>query len=100
MAGVIEMYKTRNQLRLPQGLTRFAYYTGWRKGKILTLEWRAMHEDVIRLRPEIAQDKDSRVIILVGEMANLIDWRRAERVKFHFYVFHRQGQPSKAYSRA
>jgi integrase len=71
MAGVKEIYKTPNQLRLPHGLTRFAYYTGWRKGKILTLEWRAIHEDVIRLRPEIAQDKGSGVIILVPLGSNL-----------------------------
>jgi integrase len=81
-------------------LTRFAYHTGWRKGEILTLEWRDIHGDVIRLRPEIAKNKDGRVIILVGELANLIDRRRAERVESCPYVFHRQGQPIKDYSRA
>ena len=50
-------------------LTRFAYHTGWRKGEILTLEWRDIHGDVIRLRPEIAKNKDGRVIILLGELA-------------------------------
>jgi integrase len=81
-------------------LTRFAYHTGWRKGEILTLEWRDIHRDVIRLRPEIAKNKDGRVIILVGELANLIDRRRAERVESCPYVFHRQGRPIKDYSRA
>ena len=52
------------------------------------------------LRPEIAKNKDGRVVILVGELANLIDRRRAERVESCPYVFHRQGQPIKDYSRA
>jgi integrase len=75
-------------------LTRFAYHTGWRKGEILTLEWRDIHGDVIRLRPEIAKNKDGRMIILVGEVANIIDRRRAERVESCPYVFHRQGNRS------
>jgi len=37
-------------------LTRFAYHTGWRKGEFLTLEWRDIYGDVIRLRPEIAKN--------------------------------------------
>ena len=81
-------------------LTRFAYHTGWRKGEILTLEWRDIHGDVIRLRPEIAKNKDGRVIILVGEVANIIDRRRAERVESCPYVFHRQGKQVRDYSRA
>ena len=52
-------------------VTRFAYHTGWRKTEILTLEWRDMHGDVIRLRPEIAKNKDGRVLVIVGEMANI-----------------------------
>src|SRR5262249_6219956 len=60
-----------------QDVTRFAYHTGWRKGEILTLAWRDIQGDVIRLRPEIAKNKDGRIIILVGEIANIIARRQA-----------------------
>src|SRR5262249_16110860 len=49
-------------------ITRFAYRTGWRKGGILTLHWSDLQGDVIRLRPEIAKNKDGRVIVMVGEL--------------------------------
>src|SRR6266571_2498640 len=81
-----------------QDITRFAYHTGWRKGEILTLEWRDIQGDVIRLRPEIAKNKDGRVIILVGEIANIIARRQAERVESCPYVFHRKGNRIKHYN--
>jgi integrase len=77
-----------------QDLTRFAYHTGWRKGEILTLEWRDIQGNVIRLRPDIAKNKDGRVLVLIGEIANIIARRRAERVEFCPYVFHRNGYAS------
>jgi integrase len=55
-----------------QDLTRFAYHTGWRKGEILTLEWRDIQGDVIRLRPDIAKNKDGRVLVLIGETQILL----------------------------
>ena len=79
---------------------RFAYHTGWRKGEILTLEWRDVYDDVIRLRPEIAKNKDGRMIILVGEISNIIDRRRVERVESCPYIFHRGGNRIKHYNRA
>jgi integrase len=81
-------------------VVRFAYHTGWRKSEILTLGWRDVHGDVIRLRPEIAKNKNGRMIILVGELANIIDRRQAERVESCPYVFHRHGRRSKHYNRA
>ena len=68
---------------------QFAYYTGWRKGEIPTLGWRDVHRDLIRLRPEIAKNKDGRMILLAGELSNIIDRRLAERVESCPYVFHR-----------
>jgi len=52
------------------------------------------------LRPEIAKNKDGRVIILVGEIANIIARRYSERVESCPYVFHRNGNRSKHYNRA
>ena len=40
------------------------------------------------------------MIILVGELANIIARRQAERVESCPYVFHRQGQRIKHYNRA
>jgi integrase len=55
---------------------------------------------VIRLRPEIAKNKDGRVIIIVGELENTIARRQAERVESCPYVFHRHGNRIKHYNRA
>jgi integrase len=79
---------------------RFAYHSGWRKSEILTLEWRDMQGDVIRLRPEIAKNKEGRIIIVIGEIANIIARRAEERVESCPYVFHRDGQWIKHYNRA
>jgi integrase len=81
-------------------VTRFAYHTGWRKGAILTLEWSDIQDDVIRLKPQIGKNKDGRVIIIIGEIANIIAHRQAECVESCPYVFHRQGQCIKHYNRA
>jgi integrase len=79
---------------------RFAYHSGWRKGEILTLEWKDMQGDIIRLRPEIAKNKEGRIIIVMGEIANIIARRAEERVESCPYVFHRDGQRIKHYNRA
>lgn len=56
--------------------------------------------EVFRLRPEIAKNKDGRMIILVGELANIIDRRQTERVESCPYVFQRHGRRIKHYNRA
>lgn len=88
---------------LPPYLTdvvRFAYHTGWRKGEMLTLEWRDIQGDIIRLKPTVAKNKEGRLIVIMGEIANIIARRRAERVQSCPYVFHRNGQRIKHYNRA
>jgi integrase len=79
---------------------RFAYYTGWRKSEILTLEWRDIQGDVIRLKPTIAKNKEGRMIIAVGELANILARRQQERVSSCPYVFHNAGVRIKHYNRA
>ena len=52
------------------------------------------------LSPEIAKNKDGQVIVTVGELANIVARRQAERVESCSYVFHRQGHRIKHYNRA
>ena len=83
-----------------QDVLRFAYYTGWRKGEILTLEWKDVQGDVIRLKPTIAKNSEGRMIVSVGELANILARRTAERVESCPYVFHNAGVRIKHYNRA
>ena len=57
-----------------------------------------MQGDVIRLRPDMATNKDGRVLVLIGEIANISARRRAERVESCPYVFHRKRARSKHYN--
>jgi integrase len=59
-----------------QDFVRFAYYSGWRKGEIAQLEWTHIREGVIRLPPQIAKNKDGRLLVLVGEIGQIIERRR------------------------
>src|SRR6266571_2808275 len=86
-----------------QDITRFAYHTGWRKGEVLTLRWRDIQGDVIRLRPEIAKNKEGRVIVMtgaLGEVAEIIARRRVARFDLCPWVFHREGKQLKDYNKS
>jgi len=84
-------------------VARFAYLTGWRRGEILTLEWRDVHlerqgEDraavggTIRLRASQSKTKRGRVLVLRDELLALII-RRAEARRLDCpLVFHRGGK--------
>jgi integrase len=58
---------------------RFGYLTGWRRGEIASLEWRDVDGDVIRLRGENAKNGESRSITLDGELAEVMEQRKAAR---------------------
>jgi integrase len=85
---------------LPEALRDVLRFAGWRKMEILTLEWRDIQGDVIRLRPEIAKNKDGRVLIMVGEIAAIIERRRQQRFELCPYVFHRKGKAIKNFDHA
>ena len=72
-----------------QDFVRFAYHSGWRRGEIAQLEWRDVEEEVIRLRPEISKTKDGRLLVLVGDIAEVIDRRRVLQVPGVPWVFYR-----------
>jgi len=97
-----EEFETMMSLLPPylKDVARFAYHIGWRKTEILTLEWRDIHGDVIRLHSEIAKNKDGRALVIVGELANILARRQAERVESSPYVFHREGLRIKHDNRA
>jgi len=82
--------------------TRFAYLTGWRKGEIISLRWTDVDRNagVIRLRPEAAKTGRGRMVVLEGDLAELIDRRWEARLfakgsnpGVAVFVFHRDGRP-------
>jgi len=82
-------------------ITRFAYFTGWRKGEILPLKW----ENIDRLSGEIrlldSKNGQGRVIPIEGPLKELIEKRWQVRgftlsngnTAISSYVFHRKGNP-------
>ena len=90
--------------RLPQDLADLALYgylSGWRAGECATLGWDDVEGDVIRLRAEHSKTGEARQIVLVGELAELIERRGAARrvttpnggVMLADLIFHHQGKP-------
>jgi integrase len=81
-------------------LARFAYLTGWRKGEIASLRWADVDGDMIRLRAENSKNGEARSITIDGELADLMQRRKAARrvetkmgVIFADLVFHHDGSP-------
>jgi integrase len=84
-----------------QDFARCAYLTGWRKGEIRSLRWEDVDGDVIRLRAENAKNGKARSVAIEGELAEVIERRRAARqvkkdnspVVLSALIFHRNGEP-------
>jgi len=86
-----------------QDFTRFGYITGMRKGEIASLRWEDVDREVgaVRLKAENAKTGEARTLMLVGDLAELIERRWKARpyaritgkVFVSDYVFHRTGQP-------
>ena len=90
--------------KLPEYLRdfcRFGFVTGWRKGSIESLRWSDVGEDVIYLRAENSKTRKAETIPLEGELADIIERRRAAAIlkgkdgntRFAEYVFHHKGEP-------
>ena len=58
---------------------RFAYLTGWRKSEVASLRWEDLDGEIIRLRSENSKNGEGRTVPLVGELAELIERRKAAR---------------------
>ena len=67
----------------------FGFLSGWRKGEILSLEWRDVDEECIRLRAENSKNGEGRVLVLAGELAGIIERRRTQA--FGALVFQHNG---------
>jgi integrase len=83
-----------------QDFALFGYLVGWRKGEIASLLWSDVQSDVIRLRGEHSKNGEPRMIVLEGELAELIERRRLARtvktidsVVLASLVFHHKGSP-------
>lgn len=86
-----EYLAIRSHLPAPyRDVIDFGYRTGWRRGEILTLEWRDIDRaaGVIRLRPEASKTREGRVLVLSAPLRELIDRRWHSRGLGNPYVFH------------
>lgn len=59
----------------------FAYFTGCRRGEILSLEWRQvdLSRGVVRLDPGTTKNDDSRVIPLTSELREMLAMQKTKR---------------------
>jgi integrase len=86
---------------LPEYLKDFAhfgYLTGWRRGEIASLRWEDLDGEAIRLRGENSKNGEGRTVPLEGELAHIIERRKAARqvktksgVILASFVFHNDG---------
>lgn len=63
-------------------LLTFAYYVGWRTGEIIRLQWNQVDLEcrTVRLEPSMTKNKEGRVIVLDGELLQVIEaqWEKRE----------------------
>jgi integrase len=88
--------EVRSQLQADLGdFAAFAFLTGWRKGEVQTLSWADVDRkaSVIRLRAVHSKNKRGRVLVLRGELQQLIEKRHELRRPDCPFVFHRDGVP-------
>ena len=66
------------------------------------LEWRDVDlaGKVIRLRPEISKNKDGRLLPINGELLDITERARQNRILSCPYVFHENGQPIGSFRKA
>lgn len=76
-----------------QDVLDFGYLTGWRRGEVLSLEWRDVDRSagVVRLRPERSKTREGRVLVVSKPLGDVIERRWGNRVLGCPLVFHRDG---------
>ncbi|ETW95947.1 MAG: hypothetical protein ETSY1_28555 [Candidatus Entotheonella factor] len=77
-----------------QDYVRFAHITGWRRNEISSLQWEdvPIQHKIIRLNPENSKTGESRILVLTGELLELIKRREQMSHVNCPYVFHRRGE--------
>jgi integrase len=81
----------------------FLYLSGWRKGEMQSLEWTDVDlpDKSIRLRPEHSKNKRGRLLVLSGELLEVIKRAHSQRRLGNPLVFHyNEGRPIGRFSRA
>ena len=75
-------------------LVGFLYFSGWRKGEALKLEWRDvdLSGKVVRLRSENSKNKEARILPLTGRLWEIIQERARERRLDCPSVFHHESR--------
>jgi integrase len=79
-----------------QDFCRFSYLVGWRRNEVRSLRWSDVEGSTIRLRDENAKNRESRCIVLTGELKHILERRKADRLVngvLTGFVFHRHGEP-------
>jgi integrase len=80
-------------------LVRFAYLTGWRKGEILSLQWRQVDWPgrLVRLDPGTTKNRDGRSFPFTAALETLLKEQQTEHDRLKVegrivpFVFHRDG---------
>jgi integrase len=81
----------------------FLYLSAWRKGEMQSLEWTDVDlpDKMIRLRPERSKNKRGRLLVLSGELLEVIKRAHSQRRLGCPLVFHYdEGRPIGRFSRA
>jgi integrase len=90
-----------------QPAVTLAYWTGWRRGELLNLEWRHVDLDAgtVRLDPGTTKNKEGRFVYLPAEALDALRaWRRRtaeverERSCIIGHVFHHDDRPIRDFS--
>jgi integrase len=74
-------------------VTEFLYLTGWRLNEALTLEWRDIDGNMMRLRAERSRTVKGRAITMGARLCALIMVRKTKRRLDSRRVFHVDGKP-------
>jgi integrase len=80
----------------------FGYLSGWRRGEVLTLQWRDVDRDarVIRLRPEVSKTREGRVLVLSAPLHAVIERRWHARSVGCPLVFHEAARSLQGFKNA